>query len=361
MDGGSPVPNSVMSGGPNRKRARVSETPPLRGNSGIVLFCGFVILLLQGCSQIQSSLEPASRTTALIADFWWGMLLVGMVILAGVLLLLFVGLRRGGPRGERPLSTRGAFLLVLTGGVVTPLAVILAMVVVGVLIGKEIAKRPESGPIVEVVGRLWWWELRYLDEEGDLIATTANEMHVPVGRPVRLRLISDNVIHSFWVPRLQGKTDLIPGQVNESWIEAEKAGVYRGQCSEYCGTQHALMSFLVVAEPPEVFERWLSRQAEPATEPESEAQARGRQVFVEQGCAACHTIRGVSEVGEIGPDLTHLAGRRMLAAAAIPNTRGHLGGWISDPQHVKPGNKMPSTVMEPNELQALLVYLGSLE
>ncbi|MCT7376279.1 cytochrome c oxidase subunit II [Chelativorans salis] len=289
------------------------------------------------------------------------MLVIGTVIMIGVLIALFIGLGRGWGGTERPLSSRGSFLLVVAGGVVTPMLVIMAMVIVGVSVGREIATRPQSGPIVEVIGRLWWWELRYLDGDGEVIATTANEMHIPVGQPVRLRLTSENVIHSFWAPQLQGKTDLIPGQVNESWIEAERAGVYRGQCSEYCGVQHALMSFIVVAEPLEEFERWLSLQAEPATEPSSDETRRGQQVFLEQGCAGCHTIRSVSEVGEIGPDLTHLAGRRTLAAATVPNTKGHLGGWISDPQRIKPGNKMPSTVMEPADLQALLAFLGSLE
>lgn len=332
-----------------------------KGNSRLAVPLALSVVLLQGCSQVQSSLDPASRSAALIANLWWGMLIVGTVILAAVLVALFIALKRGRGPAERPLSARGSFLLVLAGGVATPMVVILAMIVVGVSMGREIGNRPDSGPIVEVIGRLWWWELRYLDENGDLIATTANEMHVPVGQPVRLRLISENVIHSFWVPQLQGKTDLIPGQVNESWIEAERPGVYRGQCSEYCGQQHALMSFLVVADPPEEFEQWLSRQAEPADDPETGQEERGQRVFLEQGCVGCHAVRGLSAAGEIGPDLTHLASRRTLAAATIPNTKGHLGGWITDPQHVKPGNQMPSTVMEPGDLQALLAFLGSLE
>jgi cytochrome c oxidase subunit 2 len=316
---------------------------------------------LQGCSQVQSSLDPQSRSAALIADLWWGMLIVGTAILVVVFALLLVGIWRAPGGADRPLTSRRAWLLVLAGGIGTPMVVIVAMVIAGVSVGREIARPPGGGPVVEVIGRLWWWELRYLDEDGNLIAAAANEMHVPVGLPVRVRLISKDVIHSFWVPQLQGKTDLIPGQVNESWVQADKAGVYRGQCSEYCGRQHALMSFLVVAEPVEEFEQWLSRQAEPAGEITKPVAARGQEVFLGAGCAGCHTIRGTPADGKQGPDLTHLAGRRMLAAATIPNTKGHLGGWISDPQHVKPGNLMPSTVMEADDLQALLAFLGSLE
>ena len=214
---------------------------------------------------------------------------------------------------------------------------------------------------MEVTGRLWWWELRYLDADGGEIARTANEMHIPVGEPVTLRLISDNVIHSFWVPQLQGKTDMIPGRVNESWIQAGEPGVYRGQCAEFCGVQHSMMAFLAIAEPAEAFDRWLARQAQPAAEPTEPSLVRGRDVFLRAGCGGCHTVRGTPAAGRTGPDLTHIAGRRTLAAATVPNTRGHLAGWISDPQHVKPGNKMPAATLEPGDLHALIAYLESLE
>ncbi len=317
--------------------------------------------LLHGCSGVQSSLDPHSSSATLIAALWWGMLAVGTVILVVVTALLLIGVGRSRNGPERPLSQRNAWLLVLAGGVATPAVVILSMVIAGVLIGREIASAPDGGPVVEVSGKLWWWELRYLDDDGEVIATTANEMHIPVDVPVRLRLKSDNVIHSFWAPQLQGKTDLVPGQVNESWVRANRPGIYRGQCSEFCGQQHSFMSFLVVAESPAQFADWLSRQAEPAVEVSEPIAARGRAVFFEVGCAGCHTIRGTPAAGEVGPDLTHLAGRRTLAAATIPNTKGHLGGWISDPQHVNPASQMPPTAMKPADLQALLVYLGSLE
>lgn len=187
-----------------------------------------------------------------------------------------------------------------------------------------------------------------------------NDIHVPVGEPVRFRLRSDNVIHSFWVPNLQGKTDMIPGRVKETWMTAAEEGVYRGLCAEFCGLQHARMQFILVAEPGDAFRAWLEHQSRPAVETGDPALERGREAFMSAGCAGCHTIRGTAAAGQLGPDLTHIASRRRLAAATIPNTRGHLGGWITDPQSTKPGAKMPSNVFEPQQLHRLLDYLGSL-
>lgn len=315
-----------------------------------------------GCSGIQTVTNPRSTDASLIADLWWAMLIGGTVVLAAVLVLLAVAVLRT-VRG-RPQATPGrrfGWGLVIAGGVIAPLTASLAAVVSGVQIGRTIVAHPsEPAVTVEVVGRRWWWEVRYLGDDGETIAVTANEIHVPVDRPVRFRLVSDNVIHSFWVPNLQGKTDMIPGQVNESWIEAEEVGIFRGQCAEFCGTQHALMAFLVIAEPQEDFEAWLEMQASPAVTPEEPLLVRGRDVFMETACRACHTIRGTPATGTLGPDLTHVGARRTLAAVTIPNTRGHLGGWIADPQNIKPGSLMPPTPLAPQDLRALLAYLESL-
>jgi cytochrome c oxidase subunit 2 len=190
---------------------------------------------------------------------------------------------------------------------------------------------------------------------------TANEIHVPAGRPVRLRLSSADVIHSFWVPQLMPKTDLIPGQVNETWLTANRPGIYRGQCAEYCGLQHALMAFLVVADGPAAFDRWVALQRAPAAEPAGTLATRGRQVLERTSCATCHTVRGTSARGTAGPDLTHLASRQQLGAGAVPNTPGHLGGWIANSQTIKPGNLMPPQPLTSEELQALIAYLETLE
>ena len=340
----------------------------------------------------QSALAAASDQALGIEALWWAMLVGSCLIFLAVMGLLAAGLWRA-RREERPLSPIYSRNLVLTAGVAIPLAVMIALVGGSLLLGRELSARPPVGAqTIEVTGWRWWWEVRYLDGEGRLLATTANEMHVPVDRPVRLRLRSEDVIHSFWVPNLHGKTDLVPGTTNTSWFTPRTIGAYRGQCAEYCGTQHALMGFLVIVRPQADFDRWLRRQGEEARPPASEEERRGRQVFVDAGCADCHMIRGVTpprlaraerdpakaspfvdnagttKLQRVGfdepvpaPDLTHFGSRRTLAAAARPNNRGHLGGWIADPQGIKPGTLMPPTLLEPNELAALTSYLLSLE
>lgn len=286
----------------------------------------------------------------------------GLVLLA-VLAVLAVALLRARNRPRQaPLSTRRAWLLVIAGGVASPVLAILAVTWSGLLIGERTETGPGAGALtVEVTGRLWWWEIRYLDGDGEVIAVTANEMHVPVGQRTEVVLLSDNVIHSFWVPSLQGKTDMIPGRINRTWIEPLEVGTYRGQCAEFCGLQHALMAFAVVAEPEEAFEAWLEHQGRTAEVPQRPELLRGQEVFMEVGCGDCHAVRGTAADGRLGPDLTHFASRESLAAVTIPNTEGHLAGWITDPQHVKPGALMPAVPIPAGDLQPLLAYLGSLE
>ena len=312
--------------------------------------------LAAGCGDVQAVLAPASEDARLVATLSWWMFAVAAFILIVTLglLLVAVSLQR---REARQISFRQSAAIVIGGGVVAPIIAIVALSISGVAIGDE-TEGPggADGPIVDVIGKRWWWEFRYLDEAGDTIAVTANELHLPVDRRAQLRLISDNVIHSFWAPNLQGKTDLIPGVVNTLYAEPERPGAWRGQCAEYCGLQHALMGFVVVAEPREEFAAWLAAQAAPA-----EAEGRGWQVFLDLGCDECHTIRGTSAEGTEGPDLTHLASRRTIASATLPNTRGNLGGWITSTQHIKPGALMPSFAPAPEDLFALLDFLESLE
>ncbi|HYD82403.1 MAG TPA: c-type cytochrome, partial [Opitutus sp.] len=193
------------------------------------------------------------------------------------------------------------------------------------------------------------------------VVETANEIHVPVGRPVHLQLRSADVIHSFWVPRLHGKRDLIPGRDTSLWIRADREGEYRGVCAEFCGHQHAHMQFVVVAQPAEEFEAWLAQQRTAAREPTTERQKRGREVFFSATCVMCHTVRGTPAGSRVGPDLTHFGSRRTLAAAALPNERAELAKWVLDPQSVKPGVRMPPHAFETEDLEALLDYLESLE
>jgi cytochrome c oxidase subunit 2 len=203
--------------------------------------------------------------------------------------------------------------------------------------------------------------VQYTDSVTSRSLTTANEIHVPVGRTVILKMTSHDVIHSFWVPNLAGKKDLIPGYSTTTWFRADKPGMWRGACAEFCGYQHAMMGMLVIAEPPADFARWYDAQLADAMPPTDTVASTGKNVFLgAHGCVLCHTVRGTDAGGTVGPDLTHLASRHTLAAATIPNTRGWLGGWVMDPQGIKPGAHMPPNDMRPDELQALLTYLQGL-
>jgi cytochrome c oxidase subunit 2 len=212
---------------------------------------------------------------------------------------------------------------------------------------------------VDVTGHQWWWEIHYPGAGHEASVTTANEIHIPAGRRVRVRLTSRDVIHSFWVPALHGKMDLIPGRTTEIALQADRPGIHRGQCAEYCGTQHARMALWVIVDSPGDFAAWLDRERRPAAEPQEERARRGRAVFLAQSCAGCHAVRGTN-VGVGGPDLTHVASRRTLAAGTLDNVPGNLAGWVADPQALKPGSLMPRVPLDAGELHALVAYLGTL-
>lgn len=315
-------------------------------------------------------LAPASADAAAIAELTWVLIGVCGAVLGLVCALLIVGSlrRRDGQRVTRetparmPSKTgeRRTLRWVLAGGVALPLLTISGFFAYSL---RTLATTQAATPdalTIDVVGHQFWWDVLYRDAAGDVVTRTANEIHVPVGRPVELRLRSADVIHSFWVPRLQGKLDLIPGRLNTLRLRARQAGVFRGQCAEYCGLQHTRMALLVIAQPDTAFERWLAWQRRPALEPAPGAATRGREVFLNTTCVACHAIRGVRAEAVLGPDLTHLASRRTLGAATVANTRGMLAGWISDPHGIKPGVRMPASLLAPEELGALLEYLMGL-
>jgi cytochrome c oxidase subunit II len=212
---------------------------------------------------------------------------------------------------------------------------------------------------IEVTAHQWWWEARYLDSDPANIFTTANELHIPVGEPVRIRLKSADVIHSFWVPALSGKTDAIPGQTNVTWLQADAAGTYVGQCTEYCGKQHAHMGLRVIADRSDQFRNWRANQATSAAHPAGIEASRGQRIF-QSRCGGCHTVRGTLAGGVLGPDLTHLMSRRTIAAGTLRNEPGPLSAWIADPQHIKPGTQMPSMPLTGPELQSVRAYLQNL-
>jgi cytochrome c oxidase subunit II len=318
-------------------------------------------------SGLHSVLDPAGPQAAHIAGNWWLIFWVSAVVFALVLAALLGAVLRSRrqPADDHPRRIEPATHRRLTwtvGGAVAATAVILLVLLgASVATGRSLESLPSDDALtVEVIGRQWWWEVRYLDPIPANMITDANEIHIPVGRPVLVRGTSRDVIHSFWVPNLHGKRDLIPGYWTGVWIRADRPGVFRGQCAEFCGLQHAHMALQVVAEPPAQFASWVAAQRQVPPPPATPQQARGRDVFQLLQCALCHTVRGTDAAGRIGPDLTHLASRRTLGAGTLPNTRGHLSGWIVDPQSIKPGNRMPPTQIRAEDLHALLAYLESL-
>lgn len=284
----------------------------------------------------------------------------GWIGLSVIVFLLWLGWwRRNRPGLPFGGGERAATTLIVVLGIVVPMLALTALFAYSDFFLIKRTSAPAVGSTamtIEIVGHQWFWEVRY----PGTTAVTANEIHIPVGTRVNVVATTVDVIHSFWVPALNRKIDTIPGHENRILLEADKPGYYRGQCTEYCGLQHTNMGLAVYAQPPAEFRAWLANMARPARPPLTAEERRGREVFLSQACAACHTIRGTPASGTVGPDLTHLQTRRTLAALTIPNTRGYLGGWILDPQDVKPGAKMPGLSLEGPEFQALLAYLESL-
>lgn len=297
-----------------------------------------------------------------IAELFWAMTWLGaavFVIFCAALLWALLH-RRVPVEAPTPEQDRRRTRMILLFGALLPGLILVPLLfwTFETLAAIDPRARP-ADIVVDVVGKQWWWEIRYRDSVPGRTFTTANELHVPVGKRVELRLTSTDVIHSFWVPELQGKTDLIPGRENVAWIEADRPGVYGGQCAEYCGIQHTHMGLLVVAQPEAEYERWAAGQRAPAVTPADSTTDRGRETFL-RACALCHTVRGTPAGGRLGPDLTHLASRRTLAAGLLPNTAGHLGGWISNPQALKPGTRMPRVPLSRDEFRLLHQYLLTL-
>ena len=286
-----------------------------------------------------------------------------MIVAGGLIFLLVLALTAWAIYApERWRRWLGNQAIVVWGGIVFPVVALSALLLYGLALAGDLVRAPGESPLrIEVIGERWWWRIHYLVENGGAAIISANEVRVPVGRPVEFILSSQNVIHSFWAPSLGGKLDMIPGRETRLVLQAERPGLYRGQCAEYCGEQHALMAFLVMAQEPEDFERWLAANAEPAPTPANETEARGQAIFSSFGCGACHTIAGTEAAGIIGPDLTHIGGRLTLAAGTLPNNPRNMEKWIAASQAIKPDNLMPSySMLAPEELAALATYLESL-
>lgn len=340
------------------------DSEPARGwgpGPGLLLLVAAVALVSASCAPAPSPLLPASDPARELANLgWWLLGIAGAVVLVITALVLIPLRNRGGDLAGTPVTDAGGPGAILTGAGIA--AAILAGVFVFTTLTLEETASPGEEPAVtvEVVGHQWWWEIRYLGSDSSVVATTANEFHIPVGEPVRLIVSSADVIHSLWIPQLQGKIDMIPGRSNTFWLEADRPGRYRGQCGEYCGLQHAHMELYVVADSLPAYRRWLDNQARPARRPEQPLARRGRTAFMDRECATCHTIRGSPAEGTEGPDLTHVASRKTLAAGMFPNDRAHLTAWIVNAPGLKPGSAMPAMALEPQTLRAIVAYLRSL-
>jgi cytochrome c oxidase subunit 2 len=286
---------------------------------------------------------------------------VGFAVVVGLLLLAWIRRSRRGfgsdTEGQKP-GERIGLAVVLGFGVAVPVVVLATLFVVSDVFLIRTTQAPAATKTkltVDVIGHQWFWEIRYPRTK----AVTANELHIPVRTPVLVRATTDDVIHSFWVPSLNRKIDMIPDQVNAVELDADRVGSYRGQCAEFCGLQHAHMAFSVIVQSPSQFTAWLAHEAKPSPPPSGALERKGEQVFLSGPCASCHALRGTSATGYVGPDLTHLASRETLGALTLPNTRANLASWITDSQHAKPGNQMPDSRLGSADLRALVAYLES--
>jgi cytochrome c oxidase subunit 2 len=313
-------------------------------------------------------LAPFGPQAAHVRTLWELTLVICMLVFAGILAALVLALWRA-PRGNAQSPPDLSSLALPEPGkrrcviaaVAASTLLLLVLIAASVFTDRALAKLSTEGALrLEVTAHQWWWEVRYVEPQVADSFITANEIHVPTGRPVIVTLKADDVIHSFWVPSLAGKKDLIPGRTSTMQFRADRDGVYRGQCAEFCGFQHALMAFFVVADPPERYAAWADAQRRSAGEPPPGEAMRGRSVFMRSSCAMCHAIDGTSAQAVRGPNLTHIASRGTLAAGALANTPEDMKRWISDPQQIKPGTNMPATALSREDMDALVGYLQTL-
>jgi cytochrome c oxidase subunit 2 len=316
--------------------------------------------LLQGAQSSlmteQSALATAGRDAEQIAQLFVVMGIGALAVWIAVVVIAVYTIRVRAPH-----SQRAADLLIIGGGVGLPTVVLGALLAYGLpVLPAVLAPAPEGSLRIQVTGKQWWWRVEYMTEQG--IVETANELRLPVNQRVELQLVSPDVIHSFWVPSIAGKMDLIPGRVTRLALEPTRTGVFRGACAEYCGASHALMAFVVIVLEPADFQAWLEGQARPAQTPADALALRGETGFVANGCTACHTVRGMAGAGRIGPDLTHVGSRTRLGAGTLPNDRDAFVAWISETDRIKPGVHMPAfRALSRDEVSALAAYLDGLQ
>jgi cytochrome c oxidase subunit 2 len=333
---------------------RATEHPAPRRVTSASIAC---TTLLAGCAGIQSTLDPHSPDAERIAALTWVLLGGGAAIFVLVMALLTYVMLWPQQRGWLASNT-----LIMVGGVLFPVVTLASLLIYSMIVVASMSTADEDALQIEVTAYQWWWEVRYFDEAGTVAFVTANEIHIPIDRPVLARVTSADVIHSFWIPNLAGKVDMIPGHRHELPFEASSPGTFRGQCAEYCGGPHGWMAFHVVAQAPETFAAWYERERAPAREPQTPEEARGGELFSAYGCGVCHTIRGTPAVGQLGPDLTHTGSRSSIGAGMMPNNVDTLARWMADNQQIKPRNRMPGYDRLPSEdIRAIALYLEGLE
>ncbi len=325
-----------------------------------------LMLVLGGCDNWQSALQARGASAISLKHLIVLIVAVCCVVWSLVMVAMIYALWRRRQAWQAPLDLRPGrerrIGLIVTTCVAATAVIIAGFTVASFLTTRALSVAGQDDLTIRVGGLQWWWSVEYLGPDPAKGFVTANEIHIPVGRNVHLMLQGDDVIHSFWVPSLAGKQDLIPGRVNEITVRADRPGTYRGQCAEFCGLQHAHMGIIVIADTPEDFAKWTDVQRASAADAAGDEEiASGREVFMGKPCAGCHAIRGTKATATNGPDLTHVGGRRFIAAGLLPTSRGALAAWISDPQTLKPGNNMPLVPLTSDELRAVSAYLASLK
>lgn len=300
-----------------------------------------------------SPLDPAGSEAHRLAGIWWLLLVLGGAVALIVLVAVLVALFRGRTNDERTPLVENRFII--GGGLVFPVVVLAVVAFVTVDSTANLRRTASNAQVVDVVGEQWFWRITYPDSG----VVTANELRLPVDRPVEVRLRSNDVVHSFWVPQLAGKLDLIPGQTGTLRFTPQRVGTFRGECAEFCGLQHANMNFVVDVLSQAAFDEWIDQHRNPPPAPPDALASTGRQLFSTLACAGCHTVRGLTD-GTLGPDLTDVGGRSTLGAGAAPNDEAHLSTWINDARLIKPGAKMPPLQLTADQITALVAYLRSL-
>lgn len=341
----------------------------------IKMAAGPMLCLSAGCATVQSTFNTHGPAADRIASLSWFMTILFLVVtlIMWALLGWAFSKRRGTLAEHAPIDVGGGQIWIAIGGLAVPLFILTVVFILGLRLlaafpihGMHGGQHRQSAdqimkPDILIVGHQWWWEVHYLDGPPDQQFTTANEIHIPAQRPVNIELESRDVMHSFWVPSLHGKVDLIPGHPNFIRMEAGAPGNYQGQCAEYCGAEHARMRLLVVAQEPDEYQAWRQQQLKPGSEPDSAEAKAGEQIFLAGPCSMCHQVRGTLAGGQVAPDLTHIAGRQYIAANSFPNNDAYLEAWVTHAQSLKPEAQMPDlTDFSGEQLRDLVAYLDQL-